>query len=160
MSHFNELEALAAAGAEFVQVSGHEKRPVGAAWQTRSTSNLDTVGGWLRCGSNVGILLGVGGLIDIEHDDEDGRELLEGLDLPPTVQWASARGAHRLYRLADDLPPRAVVKLGPLEVRLGGRAAQSVLPPSVHPTGVAYRWESPPSAVDIATITLADICVG
>jgi hypothetical protein len=160
MTALDELAALARAGAAFVRVANGEKRPVGSAWQTRATDDVDAVGAWLRGGGNVGILLGVGGIIDIEHDDEDGRQVLDELDLPPTVEWVSARGAHRLYRLADELPPRAVVKVGPLEVRLGGRAAQSVLPPSVHPTGVAYAWTTPPSAAEIATVTLADIFVG
>jgi hypothetical protein len=108
----------------------------------------------------VGILLGAGGLIDVECDDDFGEEEVEALGLPTTVTWSSARGAHRLYRLADPLPDRAVAKVGSIEVRLGGRAAQSVLPPSVHPTGVAYRWTAPPSSVEVAEITLADLLVG
>jgi microcystin degradation protein MlrC len=160
VSNLDELAALARAGAAFVRVAGREKRPVGGAWQTRATDDLDAVEGWLRAGANVGILLGAGGLIDVECDDADAEIEVEALRLPTTVSWSSARGAHRLYRLAEPLPDRAVVKVGAIEVRLGGRAAQSVLPPSIHPTGVAYRWTAPPSAVEVAEITLADLLVG
>jgi hypothetical protein len=160
VSNLDELAALARAGAAFIRVAGREKRPVGMAWQTKATDDLEVVEGWLRAGANVGLLLGAGGLIDVECDDADADDEIEALGLPATVSWSSARGAHRLYRLAEPLPDRAVVKVGMLEVRIGGRAAQSVLPPSIHPTGVAYRWTAPPSAVEVAEITLADLLVG
>jgi hypothetical protein len=43
-----------------------------------------------------------------------------------------------------------VVKLGMLEIRLGGRAAQSVLPPSRHPDGTVYEWIVSPQDVAVA----------
>jgi hypothetical protein len=48
------------------------------------------------------------------------------------------------------MPPTAVMKTGWLELRIGGRAAQSVLPPSIHPAGVAYEWTTSPADVPIA----------
>jgi hypothetical protein len=145
------LEALAAAGGLFVRLARGEKRPLGAGWQNRGTAEVGVVSTWLRSGGGVGLLLGPGtGLVDVEADDEAGeavaREL--GLDLIPCPTWRSARGVHRLFRWTDELPSTAVAHVGPLEVRIGGRAAQSVLPPSRHPTGIPYRWETSP--VDVA----------
>jgi hypothetical protein len=48
------------------------------------------------------------------------------------------------------MPPTAVVHADDLEIRIGGRAAQSVLPPSRHPDGVAYEWIVSPADVGIA----------
>jgi hypothetical protein len=49
------------------------------------------------------------------------------------------------------MPAAAVVHADDLEVRIGGRAAQSVLPPSRHPTGVPYEWIVRPGEVPVAS---------
>jgi hypothetical protein len=143
-----ELEHLAAAGGRFVRLARREKRPLGAAWQTRSTDNPADVAGWMRAGSNVGLLLGpASGIVDVEFDEPEGLDQLAayGITDLATPTWRSARGEHRLFRWEPWMPPAAVVKLGAIEIRIGGRAAQSVLPPSIHPDGTTYQWIVPPS---------------
>lgn len=148
-----EIQALAAAGCRFVRLARREKRPLGAAWQTKSTDSLQAISQWLDAGHNVGLLLGAdSGVVDVEFDDPDGLEQLSAfgvLDIK-TPTWRSARGEHRLFRWEPWMPLAAVVKADSLEIRLGGRAAQSVLPPSVHPSGERYEWIVPPSACPIA----------
>lgn len=150
----NDLAALAAIGGRFVLLACREKRPLGAAWQTRSTDNLDDVAAWLRSGSNVGLLLGpASGLVDVEFDTPDGPAELERLGLTtPTPTWRSSRGEHRLYLWQPELPAMACRNVGSLEVRIGGRAAQSVLPPSRHPDGTTYTWTTSPADCPVATI--------
>jgi len=147
------IEILAAAGCRFVRVAHNQKRPLGTAWQHRATTNPADVARWLAAGDNVGLLLGPeSGVVDVEYDDEAGRDQLSDfgvLDLP-TPTWRSARGEHRLFRWEPWMPQSAVVKTGWLELRIGGRAAQSVLPPSRHPDGVAYEWITSPADVAIA----------
>ena len=147
------IEALAAFGCRFVRVAHNQKRPVGAGWQHRSTNSPEEVWRWRALGSNVGLLLGPdSGVVDVEYDVELGRDQLSDfgiLDLP-TPTWRSARGEHRLFRWEPWMPQTAVLKTGWLELRIGGRAAQSVLPPSRHPDGVAYEWIVSPADVDIA----------
>jgi hypothetical protein len=149
----SDLQTLADFGCRFVRVARGEKRPLGRSWQTKSTADLTYVKSWLAAGSNVGLLLGpASGVVDVEFDDPAGREQLSALgvlDLP-TPTWRSARGEHRLFRWASWMPEAAVVKADALEVRLGGRAAQSVLPPSRHPTGRPYEWIVPPGCVPVA----------
>jgi hypothetical protein len=143
-----DLEHLAAIGGRFVRLARREKRPLGAAWQTRSTDNPADVAGWLRSGSNVGLLLGpASGLVDVEYDEPDGLDQLAayGITDLATPTWRSARGEHRLFRWEPWMPPVAVVKLDAIEIRIGGRAAQSVLPPSRHPDGTTYEWIVPPT---------------
>lgn len=148
-----EIELLAAAGCRFVRLAKREKRPLGAAWQTKSTDSLEAITGWLKAGHNLGLLLGPeSGVVDVEFDEADGLDQLSAfgvLDLR-TPTWRSARGEHRLFRWESWMPTAAVVKAGSLEIRLGGRAAQSVLPPSAHPAGGRYEWILPPSEVAIA----------
>jgi hypothetical protein len=143
----HHLQQLIDHGAHLVRLARGEKRPLGAAWQTRATQSLQLVSQWLRQGSNVGLLLGpTSGLIDVEFDEPEGADEVQALGLDVvTPTWQSARGVHRLFRWDDRLPLAATRKLGALELRLGGRAAQSVLPPSCHPTGCRYEWITPPS---------------
>ena len=148
-----DLIALAAAGCRFIRVARREKRPLGSAWQTRSTDNPADVAAWIRSGSNVGILLGEpSGVVDVEYDSPDGLEEMAAYGITDlhTPTWRSARGQHRLFRWEPWMPTTAVVKLGAIEIRIGGRAAQSVLPPSIHPTGVTYEWTTSPAEVGIA----------
>jgi hypothetical protein len=148
-----EIESLASIGCRFVRLARREKRPVGAAWQTRSTGSPEDVAAWLRAGANVGLLLGpASGVVDVEFDDPAGLEQLAAfgiLDLR-TPAWRSARGEHRLFRWEPWMPASAVVHFDDLEIRLGGRAAQSVLPPSRHPDGTVYEWIVSPQEVAVA----------
>jgi len=148
-----DIIALLDSGCLIIRVAPREKRPLGAAWQTKATNNPDDVAAWLAAGSNIGLLLGpASGVVDVEYDDPAGRDQLAAfgiLDIP-TPTWRSARGEHRLFRWEPWMPPTAVMKTGWLELRIGGRAAQSVLPPSIHPTGVAYEWTTSPCEVDVA----------
>lgn len=150
----NDLQHLAAIGCQFVRLARGEKRPLGAAWQTKATNDLDIVAGWLDRGrSNVGLLLGpASGVVDVEFDCPSGREQLAAfgiLDIQ-TPTWRSARGEHRLFRWEPWMPQAACVKAEDIEIRLGGRAAQSVLPPSRHPTGIDYEWIVRPGDVPVA----------
>ena len=149
----NEIEALAAVGCRFVRLARREKRPLGGAWQTKSEDSPEAISQWLAAGHNVGLLLGPeSGVVDVEFDDPAGVEQLAAFGITDihTPTWRSARGEHRLFRWEPWMPQSAVVKADSLEIRLGGRAAQSVLPPSVHPSGERYEWIVPPSLVTIA----------
>jgi hypothetical protein len=148
-----QMETLAAAGCRFVRLARREKRPLGEAWQTKSTDSLEAISQWLKSGHNVGILLGpASGVVDVEFDEPAGLKQLAAFGITDltTPTWRSARGEHRLFKWEPWMPQSAVVKADSLEIRLGGRAAQSVLPPSVHPTGSRYEWIVPPSACQIA----------
>lgn len=159
-----DIAALLEHGAKIIPVFKGQKRPVGAGWPSFATDDEATIAGWIRRG-NIGICLGHGSLIDIEYDDHDAyeqfmqMELADGTPLHEveTPTWQSARGCHRLYRLADELPDVATIKHQGVEFRIGGRAAQSVLPPSLHPTGYRYNWLISPQQCAPAVVTLADL---
>lgn len=151
----DELHSLAEAGGRFVRLARGDKRPLGPSWQTRATGSIAEVADWLGQRSNVGLLLGpTTGLVDIEFDTTEGRDQLEALGLldVDTPTWQSARGEHRLFRWEDWMPECGCRKLDRIEARIGVLAAQSVLPPSVHPTGASYQWIIPPGAAPIASL--------
>lgn len=154
-----DLAALLEHGAACVKVGRRSKRPVGVAWNEHATQSPTEIAAWLEAGYNVGILLGHGGLVDVEYDDAQGRTLVKQLGLldAKTPTYSSGRGEHRIFRLADDLPDCAWQKRGGLEIRLGGRPAQSVLPPSRHPDGSWYCWTVSPANCAPAVVTLADL---
>lgn len=147
----DSVRALAGiAGGLFVRLARREKRPLGRDWPSMATDDLDAVARWLQAGSNVGLLLGpASGLVDVEFDEDEGEDILRALDVDavPTPTWTSERGAHRLFRWAPWMPAVGWRKAGPLELRIGGAPAQSVLPPSVHPSGAPYRWVLSPLEV-------------
>jgi hypothetical protein len=148
-----DLIALLDSGCLIIRVARREKRPLGVAWQTKATDNHDDVARWLAAGSNIGILLGpMSGVVDVEYDTPEGRDQLSAFGLLDihTPTWRSARGEHRLYHWEPWMPETAVIQADDLEIRIGGRAAQSVLPPSVHPSGARYEWTTSPAEVPIA----------
>lgn len=153
-----ELRALLEHGAACVRVARRDKMPLGRAWHALAATTADVIGGWVERGYNIGLLCGAARLIDVEYDDATGRETLARLGLldVPTPTWSSERGQHRLFRLAEPLPTWGWRKVGGVEVRVGGRPTQSVLPPSVHPSGEPYRWIVSPSQCDPAMVTLDD----
>jgi hypothetical protein len=158
-----DLAALLEHGAKIIPVFRGQKRPVGTGWQHLATNDQEQIANWIAKG-NVGICLGHGNLIDIEFDDHPGYEsflemtLADGTPLSEveTPSWQSARGCHRLFRV-ETLPGIAFEKIRGVEFRYGGRAAQSVLPPSVHPSGYRYSWLTSPQQCAPALLTDADL---
>lgn len=123
------------------------KHPQGDAWQTRTSSDEDTIAGWFTGEQpvNIGLLLGPrSGVVDVELDGPEAKEAWDSLGLGEiwTPTYTAGRGPHRLFKWDEGLPAVAVKKVMGIEVRLGNgsRAAQSVMPPSTHHTGKKYEW--------------------
>jgi hypothetical protein len=124
------------------------KHPRLVGWKELATSDEEAIAEQLQRHpvSNLGLKLGPGsGLADIEFDCDEGRQTAERLlagSFTPT--YVSGRSTHRLYRFPSGVtvPKKASVTVQGLEVRLGNDAkgAQSVAPPSVHASGVNYRY--------------------
>lgn len=159
MTICDDLAALLEHGAACVRVAKRGKIPVGRAWHELASTTAGVIGRWIDGGYNVGILLGHGGLVDVEYDDAAGRQLLERLGLANsrTPTYTSGRGEHRIFRLVGVVPDCAWQKRDGLEVRYGGRPAQSVLPPSTHPDGKSYRWTISPRDCSPLRVRLDDL---
>lgn len=139
------------------------KIPRPRAWQRIATTDEETIERWWQehPTDNVGVRLGeASGIIDIECDSPEAETLLLRLfdgDPPVTPTFSAKRGKHRLFRWRSDLPAqdKAVFKFGELEFRTGNsdKGAQSVFPPSIHPSGVEYTWLVHPADVPIAELS-------
>lgn len=139
------------------------KHPVGEAWHLSATSDEEEVALWYERDAhvNIGLLLGPGsGVIDVELDGPDAAAAWQELGLGEiwTPTYTAGRGPHRLFKWSEDLPAVAVKKVSGIEVRIGngGMAAQSVIPPSTHHTGVTYQWVPGMSPDDVELAELPD----
>jgi len=131
-----------------VLIHAGQKRPIGEAWQDRRYSDEELEERFSNSPNmNTGLLLGpVSGAVDIECDSpESPRDLAELFDgqIPTTPGWKARRGEHYLFAWDDRLSKigMATMKCKSVEVRLGtgGKAAQSLLPPSTT-DGFVRQW--------------------
>jgi hypothetical protein len=152
-----------------LQVHPRSKKPVATAWQRVATTDPALIARWWEFSPycNVGVQLGPSsGILDAECDSEEAeRELgaLLGHSAPVVPTFLGKRGKHRLYRHTPDLPcpDKAVFHFRGIEFRTGngGKGAQSLFPPSVHPDGPVYRWLVGPDEADPAAFPAAALAV-
>ena len=92
-----------------------------------------------------GVILGPqSGIIDVECDSPEAYDHLldlTGGEVPVTVCWMSTRGMHFIFKWSEGWPEKAVLKYRGVEIRIGNRPAQSVLPPSGARRWVTAPWE-------------------
>jgi hypothetical protein len=145
------------------------KSPVVGAWQVAATTDPAVIRSWWPPGSrhNLGVQLGPrSGLLDVECDSASAEQALgvllgEAVPVVPTYQ--ARRGRHRLFCWSPDLPcpDKASFHYHEIEFRTGngGKGAQSLFPPSVHPDGPVYAWLVHPDDVDPAPFPAAALGV-
>ena len=108
---------------------------------------------WGRNNTGIGVLAGPasGDLIGVDIDTEDSQIVAALLAvLPPTeVKKAGARGETRFYR-GPGIASRSWSIGDKRIVEIIGPGRQTVLPPTVHPDGVPYRWLGPETLEDLA----------
>jgi hypothetical protein len=137
-----------ARGWHVLQCHPRTKIPVRDEWQKAATTDPAVIARWFPPGSlwNVGVQLGPrSGIIDVECDSPEAERALAellGADYPVVPTFVGKRGNHRLFRWAPHLPcpDKAVFHFRAIEFRTGngGKGAQSLFPPSVHPDGPVY----------------------
>jgi hypothetical protein len=115
-----------------------------AGWQKHEQFTAAQWAEWLDCEPeiNVGFLCGSpSSLLCIDIDNDEGMELIGQLDIPwrDTWQYRTGRGLRALFRHRGHGPSGLITRNG-VSVEVLGDGRQSVLPPSVHPTGAEYRW--------------------
>ncbi|MDP9476639.1 MAG: phage/plasmid primase, P4 family, partial [Actinomycetota bacterium] len=131
-------------GLRVVPVKFRGKAPVHNEWQDSDLDEAAIRADFEGVARNVGVILGEasGDLIDADLDCPEA-VALAGSFLPPTEAVfgrASAPGSHRLY-VCPGAASTTFKDVGGevlLEVRANGR--QTVVPPSVHPSGERVAW--------------------
>jgi hypothetical protein len=158
-------------GWHVVQVYERTKQPVGNEWQKLTTTDPAVIARLWPPGShwNLGVQLGPkSGIIDVECDSPEAERalaelLLLGGDYPVVPTFTGKRGHHRLFTYTPDLPKadQASFHFRGIEFRTGngGKGAQSVFPPSVHPDGPVYTWLVHPDDADPVPFPAAALAV-
>jgi hypothetical protein len=95
--------------------------------------------------ANVGLAMGPGGLVTIDTDGPHGEEALARFLAEggvQTLEFNTPNGRRRLYSCEARLmlTPRYKALEKKQELRILGKGAQTVAPPSRHETGGHYLW--------------------
>lgn len=101
-----------------------------------ATTDLDVISSWWTKwpGANIGLRAG-DGLVVIDIDGAEGEREAQQLDLPPTLTAATGRGRHLYYA------GNAKHRIGGLPgIDLQSEGSYVIAPPSMHASGVRYRW--------------------
>ena len=161
-----EAVKLAKRGWHLLPIKSGEKRPILDDWGNKASADAKQIERWSvqfpAC--NWGLLLGPkSGIIDVEDDSPEGREILESaMELSGVVTpcYSSGKSIHRLFQHDERFSELTAVtyQLFGCEFRfgVGGKAAQSVIPPSVHPSGAVYAWLPGRSPDDVKLARLPD----
>jgi hypothetical protein len=128
------------------------KNPNRKGWQKERWA-LDDLPHCFNNGQNIGLLLGEpsSGLVDVDLDCPEAICIADYL-LPATDMISGRAGAPLSHRWYTCNPPAPTTQfLDPLLAKMDDRAmivefrstgGQTVVPPSIHPTGEIYQWYS------------------
>ena len=124
-----------------------------------ATTDIDTLVEWFGdekhdYSFNIGFSTGgSSGIVVVDIDGEAGAESIEFLQqeggvLPVTAAVSTGKGKHLYFKMPDhvDIPPSAG-KVG-LGIDIRGTGSYVVYPPSVHPNGEVYKWDSVQEVAD------------
>jgi hypothetical protein len=155
----DEVLALNQRGLALIPVPRGQKAPTISAWQDLRL-DADGLCTAFAVPHNVGLLLGdpSGGIIDVDLDAAEARLLADAF-LPPTSLIsgrASSPASHCFYRVTSSLKttryrdPRPDHEDRAMLVELRSTGTQTVIPPSIHPSGEAIVWDrtEEPAEVD------------
>jgi hypothetical protein len=127
------------------------KNPNRKGWQKERWSRDDLP----RCfsdGQNIGLLLGApsSGLVDVDLDAPEARAIAESvLPLTSMISGRASSPSSHLWYICNPLIPTTKF-LDPSLAKTDNRAmliearstgGQTVVPPSIHPTGEIYQWQ-------------------
>lgn len=137
------------AGLRFVPCRPREKVPLWVGWQHRGRTCADADDA-LRAVERPNLGLACAPwlqVVDIDRPEAPGELAALGCDLPATLTNRTGRGRQFLYRLPAGATSanRAAFVTG---CDLKGAGGFVLCAPSIHPSGVAYAWESPTGRFD------------
>lgn len=157
----NSAVIYASMGFAVLPVRLLEKAPACAHGCKDATTDLDAIAElFFTKPCNIGIATGKrsGGLfvIDLDVDEETGKDgTATAMDwqrdngaFPSTVvSRTGGGGVQLLYRTSETVACSVNCKLG---VDIRGEGGYIVAPPSIHPCGAFYEWESDPEETEVA----------
>jgi hypothetical protein len=142
-----------------VPIPAQKKGPRLPRWQ-ETRIDVDDLKLYYKAESNIGLILGQpsGGLVDVDLDCPEARQLAPAL-LPPTgmIHGRPSSPRSHYWYVASSAPEGTVRHEAPdgsTIVELRSTGGQTVVPPSVHPSGERLEWASAgePALVDVALL--------
>lgn len=133
-------------GWSLVPVPYKTKKPILNAWQMLRLKESDLPQHFNGAPQNIGMLTGEPSswIVDVDLDHMRAVELADQF-LPPTPAIFGRPGkprSHRLYRVKSPIATKKhQSKSAGMIVELRSTGCQTVLPPSVHPSGELIQWE-------------------
>lgn len=152
-------QAYLARGFAPVPIPRGNKAPVLSGWQNRRFTPAD-VPRHFADGCNVGLLLGEpsGGLVDVDLDCPEAVRLAPAFLRPTPMRHGRAGkpNSHWYYRCqAPPKPQKFVAPDGTCLLEIRSTGQQTIVPPSVHPSGESLRWEGEGRPMEAEAGTLA-----
>ncbi len=131
------------------------KVPLLRKWQDRGSSDLVQLEKWAVefPGCNWGAVTGHrSGIFVLDVDGEQGEFALkrlkqQGHELPDTLTVTTGSGRHLYFRCPQGQEIRNSVSLIGTRLDIRGERGQVVVPPSVHHSGVPYRYAEPDAPI-------------
>lgn len=129
-------------GFSLIPMHNKTKRPSLLSWKEFQSAipteqELET---WFEHGGNIAIVTGkLSGITVIDFDSEEAYAQLKG-KLPAHPLVKTAKGYHAYFKYTAGLPTNAGAKLCGVVVDIRNDGGLIVAPPSIHETGVQYRW--------------------
>lgn len=134
-------------GFKLVKLAHGDKKPVVGGWQKKEYTREEVAREFAN-GANIGLRCGDNGLVDVDVDDPRARRLaVHFLPSTPMVHGrAGAQGSHHWF-VVDPVPPKRLIWEDPVSntvlVELRSTGGQTMVPPSIHPSGEPLQWEYP-----------------
>jgi KaiC/GvpD/RAD55 family RecA-like ATPase len=147
-SPFNEVaDQLISKGLSVIPLQPRSKKPVEKNWTQYCTQapTAETVSGWENIpNANIGITLGeASGLVALDFDEDIDGLHDKILELLPerTVRKTGARGFTLFFKYSGEKSHKWA-KDGEMVLELLSTGRHTVIPPSIHPQGQRYKYET------------------
>jgi len=138
------------------------KHPRLAEWEENASNDPSTIRKWWAKwpDANIGIAAGKSGLvcfdIDSYKDRYEGQKLLTSADEQTVTSLTGSGGNHLIYQMPEGAFYSNARGALPNGIDIRGFGGQFVAPPSLHPSGNRYQWESGYGPHEIDVMPLPD----
>ena len=147
-------------GVRVVPVPAGKKGPITRGWESLRLEENDIPNHWTN-GQNVGVLTGEpsGWRVDVDLDETEALVLAERF-LPPTLTSGrrSKPRSHWWYRAEGVESASFKDQDGTVLLEIRAKGRQTLVPPSIHPSGEPYVWDNTRKPVAIEAEELAARC--
>jgi putative DNA primase/helicase len=145
---------------DYVPVLACEKYPTAKGWPTRRFDEA-AIERHVARGGNVGVKLGVcsDNLMDIDLDCPEAATLAEHyrIDGGVAVGRSGKPVSHIFYKADETFGTKKFLFAGETLVELRGDGGQTIVPPSIHPSGEALNWLEDPEDGEMVAVSLESL---